>query len=279
VADASAAPRDRLLVIEATPATWSAWSADLWRHREVFGMLARKDFQTRYKRASFGVLWAVAVPILQGLVLAVVFSRVARFGGGEGYGAYVFSGIVAFSYFSSTLATGATSIVDGSGLTDKVWFPRVLLAVVPGAANLVSLVVSLVVLIALIPVLGGHFGLALLLLVPGVALLVAFTTALTLVVSALHVYFRDVKFLVQAALLVWLYVTPIIYSKDLLGGLAPWVDLNPMTGVVSLFHRALVAGDDALARPVAIAVAITVALALVGLEGQRRHDRLFVDQL
>lgn len=279
VAEASAAPRDRLLVIEARPATWAAWSADVWRHREVFGMLARKDFQTRYKRASFGVLWAVAVPMLQGLVLAVVFSRVARFGGGPGYGAYVFSGIVAFSYFSGTLATGATSIVDGAGLTDKVWFPRVLLAVVPGAANLVSLVVSIVVLIALIPVLDGELGLSLLFLVPGVALLIAFTTSLTLVVSALHVYFRDVKFLVQAALLVWLYVTPIIYNKDLLAGLAPWVDLNPMTGVVSLFHRALAVGDDALARPVAISAAMTVALLLVGLEAQRRHDRLFVDQL
>lgn len=242
-------------------------------------MLARKDFQTRYKRASFGVLWAVAVPLLQGLVLAVVFSRVARFGGGPGYGAYVFSGIVAFSYFSATLGTGSTSIVDGAGLSDKVWFPRVLLAAVPGAANLISLFVSIAVLIALIPVLDGAAGTQLFLLVPGVVLLVAFTTSLTLVVSALHVYFRDVKFLVQAALLVWLYVTPIIYSKALLGGLARWVDLNPMTGVVTLFHRALDASDEPLARPVAISVAMTVVLAVVGFEAQRRHDRLFVDQL
>jgi ABC-type polysaccharide/polyol phosphate export permease len=279
VAERSAAPRDRLLVIEARPPTRSAWLADVWRHREVFGMLARKDFQTRYKRASFGVLWAVMVPLLQGVVLAVVFSRVVRFGGGQGYGAYVFSGVVAFSYFSGTLATGATAIVDGAGLTDKVWFPRVLLALVPAAANVVSLVVSILVLLALVPMLGGDLGLSLLLLVPGVVLLVAFTTALTLVVSALHVYFRDVKFLVQAALLVWLYVTPIIYYRALLGSLASWVDLNPMTGVVALFHRAVISGGDPLARPVAISVAITVVLTVAGLEGQRRHDRLFVDQL
>lgn len=242
-------------------------------------MLARKDFQTRYKRASFGVLWAVAVPLLQGLVLAVVFSRVVRFGGQQGYGAYVFGGVVAFSYFGTTVSTGATAIVDGAGLTDKVWFPRVLLALVPAVANLVSLVVSIVVLIAILPLLQGDYGIEILLLVPGVLLLVAFTTALTLVVSALHVYYRDVKFLVQAALLVWLYVTPIIYPKLLLGNLAQWVDLNPMTGVVTLFHRAITASEDALARPIAMSVGITLVLAIIGLEGQRRHDRLFVDQL
>ncbi len=266
-------------MIEARPATRSAWLTDLWRHREVFDMLARKDFQTRYKRASLGVLWAVAVPLLQGVVLSVVFSRIVGFGTEEGYGAYVFSGVVAFSYFSSTLSTGATAIVDGAALTDKVWFPRVLLALVPGAANAVSLLVSTVVLIALLPLLRGDVGAALLLLIPGAVLLVAFTTALTLVISAMHVYFRDVKFLVQAALLVWLYVTPIIYPKRLLGGLAQWVDLNPMTGVVALFHRATGAGDEALARPIGMSVAITVLLALIGLEAQRRHDRLFVDLL
>jgi ABC-type polysaccharide/polyol phosphate export permease len=257
----------------------SAWLAEVWHHREVFGMLARKDFQTRYKRASFGVLWAVAVPLLQGAVLAVVFSRIVRFGGGEGYGAYVFGGVVAFSYFSATLSTGATSIVDGAGLTDKVSFPRVLLALVPSAANLVSLTVSTVVLIALLPLLDADIEPRLLFLVPATILLVAFTTALTLVVAPLHVYYRDVKFLVQAALLVWLYVTPIIYYKELLGNLASWVDLNPLTGVVALYHVATVDSPEPLLRPISISVVATVTLLVVGLEVQRRRDRLFVDQL
>jgi lipopolysaccharide transport system permease protein len=269
-----------VLVIEPRPPGWGPWLADIWRHREVFTMLARKDFQTRYKRASFGVLWAVAVPLLQGLVLAVVFSRIVRLGGGEAeYGAYVFGGVVAFSYFGSTLSSGTTAIVDGAGLTDKVWFPRVLLALVPVAANSVSLVVSMVVLVLILPLIGGEVGVSLLLMIPAALLLVAFSAALTLVVSALNVYFRDVKFIVQAMLMVWLYVTPIIYPKSLLGGLAGWVDLNPMTGIVSLFHKATVEFGDALARPVLVSVGATLLLAAAGLEAQRRHDRLFVDQL
>ena len=53
-------------------------------------------------------------------------------------------------------------------------------------------------------------------------------------------YFRDVKFMVQAVLLVWLYVTPIVYPPSALGRAAPWLDFNPLTGIVGLFQRATV---------------------------------------
>ncbi len=275
----SAVPVSRELVIEPRPSSRRVWFAELWGHREVFAMLARKDFQTRYKRAAFGVLWAVAVPLLQGLVLAVVFSRVLRLGTTEGFGAYVFSGVLAFSYFNATVAQSVTAIVDGAGMTDKVWFPRILLPLVPAVSNFVSLVVSIVVFLGTLPVLGASFAPRLVLLLPGILLLVGFTVGLSLVTSALHVYYRDVRFMLQAALLLWLYATPIIYPKDLLGRLAPWVDLNPMTGIVTIFHKATLGGEEAWVRPVAVSLGITVVLLIAGLEAQRRRDRLFVDLL
>lgn len=261
------------------PVPWSRWWADVWSHREVFAILARKEFQTRYKRASLGIVWAVAVPVLQGAVMALVFSRLARGRGGDDYAAYVMSGILAWSYFSMTAGSTVTSIVEGSGLTDKVWFPRILLAGVPAAANLVGLGVSMVVLVAAVPVLGADLTPRLLLLVPGCALLVAFTTSLGLVLSALHVYFRDTKFIVQAALMVWIWLTPIVYRKSLLGAAAGWLDLNPMTGIVALFHRAVAPDGDPWVRSVVAAVGVTVVLTVVGLAAQRRYDRLFVDKL
>lgn len=253
--------------------------ADLWSHREVLGMLARKDFQTRYKRATFGVLWAVVVPVLQALVMAVVFSRVIRVDAGVNFAAYVMTGILMWSYFATTLNVGSTAIVDGSGLTDKVWFPRAVLVLVPSLANLVGLGISFAALVGILPILGVGLSFRLLLLLPAALLLVSFTTALTLVLAALHVYFRDVRYLVQAALLVWLYVTPIIYPKGLLGRLAPLADFNPMTGVVSLFHLATVGHEPHWELPVLVSVVVTLALIATAVEVHRRRDRLFVDQL
>jgi lipopolysaccharide transport system permease protein len=276
--DEPGAAEPRVLVLRDRPEGWADWLADLRRHRQVLGALVRKDFQTRYKRAALWVVWVVAVPLLQGAVLAFVFSKVVRVGSGEGFAEYVLAGILPWAYFSTTISVATTSIVDGAGLTDKVWFPRALLVAVPCLSNLIGFAVSIVVLLGTLPVLDAPMGVDLLLLVPGGLLLVAFTLGTSLLLSALHVSFRDVRFLVQAALLVWIYVTPILYPKELLGGFAAWVDANPLTGIVALFHTA-VGGDEALARPLTVSAVASVLLLVAGLEVQRRRDRLFVDLL
>jgi ABC-type polysaccharide/polyol phosphate export permease len=268
-----------LLDLTDAPSSRREWLADVWAHREVLGMLARKDFQTRYKRASFGVIWGVAVPVLQAAIMAVVFSHVIQVGSGKTFAVFVMSGVIAFAYFSTTILSGATSIVDAATLTDKVWFPRVLLVIVPSLSNLVGLVVTTIVLIAVVPLFGVPFGAQLLLLIPASILLFAFTLGLSLVFGSLDVYFRDVKFLVQAALLVWIYVAPILYPQTLLRRFGPWLDANPLTGVVVLFHMATVGSGGPWVRPVVVSVVATVILLVAGCEGQRRYDRLFVDLL
>lgn len=269
----------RVLDVDARPPASGAWVAEVWAHRHVLGALARTDFHVRYKRAAFGVAWAVLLPLVQAGVLAVVFSRVLDVRGDAGFAAYVLAGVTAWGYFTQTLSTASTAIVEGSGLTDKVWFPRALLPMAPAVANLVGLGVSTVLLVILAAPLGGRLGVELLWLVPGLVLLVAFTTSLAMVLSALHVYFRDVRFLVQAALLVWFYVTPIIYPVSFLGGLRTVIELNPMTGVVGLFHAAVIGADGAWVRSALVAAAVTAALVVVATAVHRRHDRLFVDQL
>ena len=269
-----------VLDLDDRPASRRAWLLDVWNHRGVLAMLAKADFQVRYKRASFGVLWAVAVPVLQAVVLAVVFAKVIKVGNGRAFGAYVLGGVLAWSYFAGTVSAGSTAIVDGTGLTDKVWFPRALLPLVPTLANMVGLLVSLVALLVALPVLGVDVGWRLLLLIPAVVLLAALSAALSLCLAALHVYFRDVRFLVAASLLVWFYLTPIAYPRHLLGSrLGTLIDFNPMTGVVLLFHAATVGGDGPWRRALIVSVLATVLLTAVAVEVNRRHDRLFVDLL
>jgi lipopolysaccharide transport system permease protein len=255
------------------------WLRSMWEHRGVVWVLARKDFQSRYKRASLGVLWAVAVPLTQAAVTIFVFSHFVRTEQGIPYGAYVLSGILAWGYFAASVPIGATAIVDGTALTDKVWFPRAILPLVPCVSGLVGLGISMALLVAGAPLLGAHFRPSFLLLIPACLLLVCFTTALTAVLSALQVYFRDVRFIATAVLSVWLYATPIMYPKTLVGSLGPWLNVNPMTGVIALFHVAIVGDDPTWVPAVAISCGTTLALAVIAIEAHRRHDRLFVDLL
>src|SRR5439155_12798627 len=91
--------------------------SDVWRSAELIRTLARKDFFVVYRRASFGVIWSVAVPALQAAVMSVILTRFVRFGEISHYPVYVFSGIVAWSFFSGALTAGTTSIVDGGDLS------------------------------------------------------------------------------------------------------------------------------------------------------------------
>lgn len=270
--------------IDARPRTRRDWLSDQWAHREVLLMMARKQFHVRYKRASFGVLWAIAVPAVQAAALALVFSHFVHRRGGFSYPAYVLLAVLGWSYFSATLGTASISIVDGADLTAKLWFPRSMLVLAECLANLPGLFISVALFLVIqVPVLGVGFGLHTLAVIPAIVLLVAFTTSLSLVLSALHVYFRDVRYLVQAALLVFFYLTPIAYPQRSVGRLGPWMDFNPVTGLANLFHQAAV-GHSALwatdlLRSVLVTAAFTAVMVVVALEVHRRHDRLFVDLL
>ncbi|HWE67163.1 MAG TPA: ABC transporter permease [Acidimicrobiales bacterium] len=256
------------------------WFKEIWDYRNVLGILARKDFQVRYKRASFGILWAVLLPLVQAVVFVFIFSRVGKFHHTTfNYSAYVLSGVLSWAYYSTSVQSASTSIVDGATLTDKVWFPRSVLVMVPALSNLFGLLTSMVLLIIALPIVGAPVTWHLVFIIPGILLLVAFTTGLGLVTSSLHVYFRDVKFIMQAAVLVWFYITPIVYPASSLASVGKYFPYNPMTGIIGIFQFAAAGSYGPMQKQIIVSVVVTAVLLVIGIEANRRHDRLFVDKL
>lgn len=271
--------RAALPVIEITPTPVGAagWARSLWDHRAVLRTLAVKDFKVRYKRASFGVAWAVLLPLVQAMVLAVVFGRLGLDRPGLDYVGYVLAGVTAWSFASLTFTAATSAVVDGAMLTDKIWFPRALLVLAPVGANLIGLGIGLGI-VTTVQLARGELGASVVQVVPAVALLVALVTGLSLVTSALYVSFRDVRFIVQASTLLLFYTTPILYTPERLGGLADWLPLNPFAGAVGLFQQAF-AGEAVPASHLLGTVAWTVALLALGVVLHQRRDRVFVDLL
>ena len=265
--------------LDGSPTPVSTIVLSAWSSRELITILARKDFYVRYRRATFGLLWAAALPLLQALVLAFVVSRFATFETSQHYAVFVLSGTVAWGTFSSIVSAGSTAIVDGSGLSTKIYFPRIVLPLVTVWASSYGLAISAVVLLAAVVITGVGLGPATLLLLPAMALTLLLGTCFAIVLSALHVYFRDVRYLVQAALLVWLYVTPVIYPLGAIGGVRHWVEANPMTGVVELYRAATVGADPGWTTTLLWTGGWCVALLFAGLMLHRRFDRVFVDLL
>lgn len=263
---------------EDTPARLLA--RQLWATRSLLAILARKEFHVRYRRASLGILWALGLPLLQALVLAVVFSHVTRIHHAPHYAVFVLSGMAAWVFFSVALSSGATAIVDGTELSSRVYFPRAVLPLVQVASNLYSLAITLAIVVAVCPLFGVGLGPRTLLLVPATVLLVLLTAGLCLVASALHVYFRDMRYVVSAALIVWMYVTPVIYpASDAPRALRAAIDLNPMTGVIDVFHLATVGQAGAVGPALLATAGWTVALLATAAALHCRYDRVFADLL
>jgi lipopolysaccharide transport system permease protein len=260
---------------ESTPV--STLIVKIWQSRALLAVLAKKDFFVRYRRASFGVLWAVGLPLIQAVVLAAVLSKFVAFNTKVNYTVFIFAGMTAWSFFSGTVTSASTSIVDGQDLSTRIYFPRALLPLVSVASNVYGFVFSVAVLLGMCVIAGVPFGLRLFLVVPAVALMIALTAAISLVLAALHVYFRDVRYIVQAAVMAWFYVTPVVYPLSAAQRLAPLIRLNPATGMIELFRAAFVGGDPGWLVALWWALGWTAVLAVVGALLHRRFDRIFVD--
>lgn len=268
-----------VLELDSHPARRVDVILDVARYRQVLGSLVLVEFTVRYKRAALGVLWLVAVPLLQSALLVAILAKAKAFGDVPDFGAYVLSGLLPWAYFAGALPDGATGIVSGAALADKVWFPRALLPLVDPLSSIAALTVSMVVLLVVLPILGVPLSARLLLLFPACGMLIALTIGLSLVLAALHVYIRDVRHLVSAALLLWFYASPIFYPRSALGGSSWLLDLNPFTGILDLFRMATIDSGEQSVRAIAVTIGVIVVLFSAALEIYRRCDRTLVDRL
>ncbi|SFK07154.1 ABC transporter permease [Cellulomonas sp. KH9] len=222
---------------------------DIWRYRELLGNLVRKELKVKYKDSVLGFFWTLVRPLLQLLVYSVAIG--IFLGSGKvipQFGVYLFTGLLAWSLFTDIIGGSTGSIVGNAGLVKKVYLPRELFPLSVVGASAVNFVLQLVVLIGAYVVTRSWPQAGDLLLVPlALMVLLVFATALGLVLAAANVYLRDVQYLVEVGLLLWFWMTPIVYDwtkvRDNLSGAHEWLFhlymANPMTNVVLAFQRAL----------------------------------------
>lgn len=251
---------------------------EVWRSRSLLAMLARKEFFVRYRRASFGMVWAVALPLFQAAVLAAVVSHFVRFDTGGDYALFVFAGTLAWSFFAGSLTAGCTAIVDNADMSAKVYLPRALFPLTSIGAGVYGLAISAVILVGF-TVIVGEGGRHQLLLVPALVLVVLLATAGALLLAALQVYLRDVKYLLHAGLLPLFYLTPIFYPIEAVGRLRPWVEANPMTGVVELFRAATVGADPGWTVSLWWTAGWILVVGALAVQVHHRYDRVLSDLL
>ena len=214
---------------------------DLYSYRELLYFFVWRDIVVRYKEAFFGIAWALVRPLLNMLIFALVFGKIARLDSGDvNYSAFVLAGILPWQLCSMAIVEGANSILGNMHLVSKIYFPRLILPTAQIGVHFLDFMIGIVFLflfcffvqpISFPQVLSLPFFifLALMFCVGGVLWL-----------SALTVRYKDIRFVVPFIVQIGMFLSPVAYGSDLI---APkWMllySLNPMVGIINGFRWAL----------------------------------------
>jgi len=253
---------------------------DLWRFRELFYFLAWRDVLVRYKQTLIGIAWSLLRPILTMVIFTLVFSKLAKLpSGGAPYPLLVFSAMLPWHFFGSAILDAGGSLIGGSNLLSKVYFPRLIVPASAMVAALLDFAISLVVLVALMLWYRHYPGIAVLALPLFLLLVVTVAFGVGIWIASLSVKYRDFQFVAPFVLQAGLYLSPVGFSSAIVP--ADWrllYSLNPLVGVIDGFRWALLGGTHQVYLPGLVASILTTSLILVsGIWYFRRTERFFAD--
>lgn len=247
---------------------------DVWAHRQLVGLLVRRDIKARYKDSVLGMLWTLINPLVQLGVYYLVMGQILGAARGiTDFGVYIFAGLTIYGLFSETLSGATGSIVGNSGLVKKVYVPREVFPLAATGSALFTFGVQVVVLVvASIFLASAPLSWTLLYLFPSVALILVYALAFGLLLSALNVYLRDVQYLTQVLLMLAMWASPIVYAWSMVGDvvtrfhLPSWIlevyTASPLTLSVLGFHRAFWAVGTPADFPPNLLIRMAIAFAV-----------------
>ena len=213
---------------------------ELYAYREMIISLVRKDLRGRYKASALGFLWTFINPLLQLIVYTIVFSVIMRAGIKDFY-MFLFVALVPWIFFSSSLTSGATTIIINADMVKKIYFPRIVLPISYVTSCFVNMLFCFIVVFAVIAVTGFGVNLLALLCLP-LIMIIEYILALgiTFITSACTVYVRDLEHILSIVSMVWMYLSPVMYPSSFVPEkYQALFSLNPMMPIITAYRDIL----------------------------------------
>ena len=212
----------------------------LARTWELLLLLTARDVKLRYEGTVLGLLWTLAKPLLQALVFTFALSTVLRIKVGYDvpYVLFLLAALFPWTWFQSSIQFSAASFSNNAALLKKVYFPRFVLPLSAITSQLIHFVLSIPILVLLLVIAGYHPGPEWLLGVPLLtAIQLLMLAGAVLLVASFNVFVRDLEHLVEVLMMLWFYLTPILYPLSMLRErVGPVVYLNPMASLIQAWR-------------------------------------------
>lgn len=245
-------------------------------YREFLKQSVLRDLRVKYKRSALGYVWTMLNPLVSMAVLAIVFSALLRIQI-DNYALFLFCGLLPWNYLSSTIITSLDAIRNNSRIFSQVPVPKSIFVLSIAMSNCVNLLLALVPLIVLTVAMRHPLHLTALSFPIFFIPILLTTIGASLALSALNVFFGDIKHLTEVALGLIYFLSPIIYDRSMLPeSFHPWVVWNPLFTQIEQLRGVLFEGHLPSVGAFCLSFCVSFVILVCGLLVFKRAEDKFL---
>jgi len=251
----------------------------LSRWSELSRQLISREIKSRYKQSFLGYAWVILNPLLQMLVMTFVFSLIIRVSSlGVPYAIFLYVALLPWNLFTNSLTHATNSLVNNSSLIKKIFFPRQIFIQATLIAKIVDFLFASIILVFFFLYYHQSLTLNFLWVIPIFIIQEIFTYGLALIFASLNLFYRDIQHLLSLVLVLWMYVTPVIYPVEMVPEAYRFIfKLNPMAVIINAYREVMLGGNMPKLSSLAIALALSLATYYLGRKIFNKLEGYFAD--
>ncbi len=253
---------------------------EVYAYRQMIYSMVRKELRGRYKGSVLGFMWTFINPLFQLLIYTFVFSVVLKSDIDKFY-LYLFVALIPWLFFQTSVTGGATCIWGQQDMVKKIYLPREVLPISYVCSCYMNMLFCFIIIFAVVFISGVKISLAALFCLPFVmAVEFIMCLGMAFLTSSITVYFRDLEHIMSIVTMMWMYLTPILYSIDTIpDDLKPLFYFNPMTPVIEAYRDILYYARIPRTSTLLMALGLGIAVLAIGYLVFRRLKYHFVEEL
>ena len=247
-------------------------------YKYLLFQLTQKEIKARYKQSLVGYAWVLLNPLLQLAIYTFVFSYIFQAPSQNvPYSLYLLAGLLPWLFFQASVTAATNSLVTNSSLLTKVNFPREVIPYSAVIAKVLDLIVSFIIFFILGTIVSYTFSITSLLFPILFFFYFIFTIGISLLFSVANLFYRDFQYLINLILMLWMYMTPIVYPLSLVPERFYDVyTLNPLVGFI-VTYRSILFGLPTDYKLLAWSIFSSILVYLVGFLVFKKLENVFSD--
>jgi len=247
--------------------------------RDLLRELVVRDMKLRYKRSVLGILWSLVNPLVQLLVFYFIFGLLLPLNIHH-YATFLLTGVLAWSWFQSSLLFSTGAIVDNRDLIKRPGFPAAILPTVTVTSHLIHFLLAIPVLLICVLLDVGHIAIAVIALPIVIVLQFVLTLSLAFLLARFHVTFRDTQYLLGVLLQLLFFLTPVFYNIAAIPErYRSLIKFNPLVPLIEAYRAILIQGEWPSMASLSILAVCSVGFLALSYTVFMRASYHFVEEL